>query len=348
MQVWTNSNKIKMKKEDNNVKEWGFALAWNKALEQIEERPMQPRGHLWASELGKSPVDLWLKLRGTPLTNPPNARSLRKFEAGNVFEWIVSLVLKRAGILKEQQKWSSWQYPGMVEVTGKADFIAGGIAKKDVAIEAIGELGLPNVFIKGGTQILEYLEELGALEEMPLEVKSVSSFMFESLEKNKSASKIHRLQLTHYLKAMGYEKGRIVYICRDDLRMMEFVVYLETAEPEYKKFIEDMTAVLKSDVRPEVENKIIFDNDLGKFAKNFNVAYSGYLTMLYGFKDQKEFDEMHTPVVNRWNRVMGRIKNGDKMTPKNLEVIAEMKLAGFNPDELVSKFVGTATEEEAA
>lgn len=335
--------------EDTKKQEWGFAMAWNKALEQVEERPLTKRAHMWASELGKSPVDIWLKLNGTPLTNPPNARSLRKFEAGNVFEWIVSLVLKRAGILKESQKWMSHQYPGLVEVTGKADFIAGGRAKKDDAVEAIGELGLPNVFIKGGTQILEYLESLGDLEEMPLEVKSVSSFMFESLEKNNSASKIHRLQLTHYLKAMGYSKGRIVYICRDDLRMMEFVVYLETAEPEYKHFIEDMTKHLASSERPPLEQKIVFDNDLGKFAKNFNVAYSGYLTLLYGFKDQKEFDDIHTPVVARWNRVMGRIKNGDKMTPKNLEVIAEMRLGGFEPDQLVEKFVGNgAGEEEAA
>ncbi len=332
--------------ENNKVQEWGFALAWNKALEQVEDRPMKERSHLWASELGKSPVDLWLKLRGTPLTNPPNARSLRKFEAGNVFEWIVSLVLKRAGILKESQKWMSWQYPGLVEVTGKADFIAGGRAKKDAALEDISQLGLPNVFIKGGTQILEYLESLGDLEEMPLEVKSVSSFMFESLEKNQSATKIHRLQLTHYLKAMGYKKGRIVYICRDDLRMMEFVVYLEIAEPEYKEVITNMTNVLQSGVRPDLEKRIVFDEDLGKFAKNFNVAYSGYLTMLYGFKDQKEFDDIHTPVVARWNRVMARVKNGDKMTAKNMEVLAEMRLGGFEPNELVDKFVGGAVEEE--
>ncbi len=334
--------------ENNKLKEWGFAMAWNKALEQVEERPLKERDHLWASELGKAPVDLWLKLRATPLTNPPNARSLRKFEAGNVFEWIVSLVLKRAGILKEEQKWMAWQYPGLIQVTGKADFIAGGFAKKDDALEAISELGLPNVFIKGGAQILEYLESLGELEETPLEVKSVSSFMFESLEKNNSASKIHRLQLTHYLKAMGYSKGRIVYICRDDLRMMEFVVSLETAEPEYKAFIEKMTEILKNPEMPPRETGIVFDPDLGKFAKNFNVAYSGYLTLLYGFKDQKEFDDIHTPIVARWNRVMARLKNGDKITAKNEEVFTEMRLAGYEPTTLVDMFVGSGVEEEVA
>ena len=333
--------------EGMEAKSWGFAMAWNKALEQVEERPMKIRRNLWASELGKSPVDLFLKMNATPLTNPPNPRSLRKFEAGNVFEWIVSLVLKRAGILKEQQKWVSHRYSGMLEVTGKADFIAGGIAKKDEAIESISNLGLPNVFIKGGQQILNYLSSLGELEEMPLEVKSVSSFMFEALEKNKSASKIHRLQLTHYLKAMGYPKGRIVYICRDDLRMMEFLVFLETAEPEYRAEIEKITGYMERNERPPLEKAIVFDPDIGKFAKNFNVAYSGYLTMLYGYKDQKEFDDSHTPKVAKWNRVMARLKSGAKITVKNQEVIDEIKAEGFNVEECLTKMPDSVVEAEA-
>lgn len=326
--------------------DWGFALAWNKALEQVEERPLAPRKHLWASELGKSHIDLWHKLRATPVTNPPNARSLRKFEAGNVFEWIVSLVLKRAGILKEEQTHVSHQYPGLVEVTGKVDFIAGGKATKDGALKDIAELGLPSVFIKGGEQILDYLVSLGELDEMPLEVKSVSSYMFESLERAKKPSKIHRLQLTHYLKAMGYAKGRLVYICRDDLRMMEFVVYLNDAEPEYKAFIEDMTKYLASDVPPPLEKPIVWDEELGKFAKNFNVAYSGYLTLLYGYQDQKEFDDQFVKVAQRWNRVLKRLKEGAKITPKNELVFEEMREAGYEPKALVTAFVGIDDEEE--
>ena len=87
-----------------NKETWGLSEVWNKSLEEQEQRPLSFRDHLWASELGKAPVDLWLKLRAVPPTNPPNPRSLRKFEAGNVFEWIVSLILKRAGILKESQR----------------------------------------------------------------------------------------------------------------------------------------------------------------------------------------------------------------------------------------------------
>ena len=333
--------------ENLEAKSWTFALAWNKALEQIEERPMRVRRNLWASELGKAHIDLYLKLNGTPLTNPPNARSLRKFEAGNVFEWIVSLILKRAGILKEQQKWVSYQYPNLLEVTGKADFIAGGVAKKDDAIESISNLGLPNVFIKGGEQILTYLSGLGTLEEMPLEVKSVSVFMFDALEKGGNASKIHRLQLFHYLKAMNYPKGRIVYICRDDLRMMEFLVQNPSpTEDEYRTEIEAITGYINRKERPPLEQKIVFDSDIRKFAKNFNVAYSGYLTMLYGYENQKQFDDEHTPKVARWNRVMARLKVGAKTTAKNEEVLEEITKAGYDIDEISSKFIDVPIVEE--
>lgn len=333
---------------DNN--NWGFAQVWNKSLIETEQRELKERDHLWASELGKSNIDIWLKLHATPLTNPPNARSLRKFEAGNVFEWIVSLILKRAGILKEAQRWSSYQYPNMLKVTGKADFIAGG--KPDITTweKEMESLNLPNVFLRAGERILKYFTENypNGLEEMPLEIKSVSSFMFEALEKNKSSSKNHRLQVYHYLKAENRPKANIVYICRDDLRMMEFPVFINSyVEEEYKNVISEISKYYLSNERPPLEKMIVFSEDLGKFATNFNVGYSGYLTMLYGFKEQMEYDNKYRPIVSKWNRILNRIKKGDKMTAKNLEVLEEIKKEGFNLDDIKSKFNDVSEEETA-
>jgi len=171
---------------------------------------------------------------------------------------------------------------------------------------------------------------------MPLEIKSLSAFMYDALERKKEASRIHKLQGFHYLKANGYPKTTIVYICRDDLRMMEYVVTPDY-EPEYKSFIEKMSEYHRSEEKPPLENAIVFDEDLGKFCKNFNVAYSGYLTMLYGFKDQKEFDDKYTPTVSRWNRVLERVKSKATMTDKNREVLKEIQLAGYNLKEIISK-----------
>jgi len=329
-------------------KMWGFAEVWNAGLSEMFQRPMKQRDNLWASELGKAPVDLWLKMRAVEPTNPPNPRSMRKFEAGNVFEWIVSLILKRAGILQESQKWSSYQYPDLLEVTGKADFIAGGKPDIEKFKTEMEQMNFPDVFLRNGEKMIKYFLENypDGLTEMPLEIKSVSAFMFEALEKNKSASKIHRLQTFHYLKSTNKPIATIVYICRDDLRMMEFLVENPSdTEKEYKEFIETITKYHKNEERPPLEKAIEFSEDIGKFSKNFNVAYSGYLTMLYGFKDQAEFDAKYTPIVARWNRVIARIKNGDKMTDKNNEVIKEIEQAGYNLKDLIIKFVSNGDEK---
>jgi len=323
-------------------KTWGLAEIWNNSLLDKEERELTKRDNLWASELGKAPIDLWLKMRGVKPTNPPNARSLRKFEAGNVFEWIISLILKRAGILKESQRWSSYQYDGLLKVTGKADFIAGGKPDIEQWKKSIEILDLPDIFLRAGERIVKYFSEKypNGLDEIPLEIKSVSAFMFEALEKRGISSKIHRLQVFHYLKSENRPIANLVYICRDDLRMMEFAIENPSSvENEYKQAIENISKYHLSNEQPPLEKPIKFDDDIGKFSKNFNVAYSGYLTMLYGFKDQKEFDDKYIPIVGRWNRVMARIKSGKDITPKNSSVLDEIKIEGFNLDEITKNFI---------
>ena len=321
---------------------WGLALTWNAALLEKEERPLKLRNNLWASELGKSPIDIWLKMRATPVSNPPNARSLRKFEAGNVFEWIISLILKRAGILRDSQHWSSHRYDGLLEVTGKADFIAGGKPDLEKWEQEMGALELPDVFRRAGEKSIKFFQEKypNGLDERPLEIKSVSSFMFDALERKQSSSLIHRIQAFHYLKSENRPKANLVYICRDDLRMMEFVIQNPgPVEEEYKNAIAKISQYHLANERPPLERPIVFDEDIGRFAKNFNVAYSSYLTLLYGFPNQREFDDMYSPIVSRWNRVLNRVKKGVTMTTKNQQVIEEMQMAEFNIDSILKSFV---------
>lgn len=331
---------------------WTFGHVWNKSLEEREEREMVPRSRLWASELGKSPVDIFLKLKGEKLTNPPNARSMRKFEAGNVWEWIVGLVLLRAGILQSQQDWVMFQYPDqMLPVSGKIDFLAGGKPDFAKARKAVDEFSLPDVFNRAFKNIIAHFEKnyKNGLVTKVLEIKSLGSFMYDSLERTGKASKIHRLQCFHYLKCTGIKRGDVVYICRDDCRMMEIPVYLEdkAQEKEYYDEIKKISEYFYRDEMPPLESPIVWDDDLQKFAKNFNVAYSGYLTKLYGFKDQAEFDDIYQPTTERWNRVLGRVKRGDKMTAKNLEVLEEIRKAGYDTDNLVKKLVPDPDEEVA-
>ena len=341
--------KHKISDMENLKQKWGFVEIWNNSLLEKNDRELTVRDKLWASELGKAPIDLWLKMRAIKPTNPPNARSLRKFEAGNVFEWIVSLILKRAGILREGQRWNSYQYPNCLPVSGKLDFIAGGKPDYEKWKSEMNNLELPDVFLRAGEKIIKYFTEnypMG-LDEKPLEIKSVSAFMFDALERKKRASKIHKLQTFHYLKAENYPIANIVYICRDDLRMMEFEINNPSEiENEYKKFIELLSKYHIANERPPIEKCIVFDNDIGKFAKNFNVAYSGYLTMLYGFANQKEFDDKYTPIVSRWNRVLDRVKKQKEMTDKNNLVLTEIKEAGFIIEEILKEYVENENDIE--
>jgi hypothetical protein len=332
---------------ENN--QWSFAKAWNGSIPNRKEREIVPRDYIYASELGKAPVDIFLRMKGIKPTNPPNDRSRRKFEAGNIWEWIIRLILVRAGILQSSQESISFQYEGLQRVSGRLDFIAGGKPDYEKALEEIQKLDMPDVFLRGFESVFSELKERfpDGLDSRIIEVKSVSAFMFNGLEATGKSSKNHRLQNFHYLKAKDMREGSIVYICRDDCRMLEVPVFNPSSvEDEYKEEIEKISRAYQADIQPELEKAIIFDEDTQKFSKNWRIAYSDYLTMLYGFKDQKEFDDKYVGMVGKWNRVVGRIKRGDKMTPKNEEVIKEIREAGYNIDEIITKFSVVAEEEE--
>ena len=93
---------------------WPFYSIWNESLEENKQnKPVEPRQKIWASEMGGAYIDRYLKMTGVQPTNPPNPRSLRKFEAGNIWEAIVGYVLLRAGILQKKQEWIQYQYPNL-------------------------------------------------------------------------------------------------------------------------------------------------------------------------------------------------------------------------------------------
>ena len=108
--------------------------------------------------------------------------------------------------------------------------------------------------------------------------------------------------------------------------MLEFYVGNPSQiEDVYKQDISDMTAYLKMEVEPKKEDIILFDKEDFSFSGNWKVAYSNYLTKLYGYKNQMEYEEWYKPLVARFNRTFRRIVEENKMTDKNLEAIKEMK-----------------------
>lgn len=321
---------------------WSFYNFWNESLETKKERPLSVRSNIWASELGGAMVDRYLKMNAVPFTNPPNPRSLRKFEAGNLWEAIIGYVLKRAGIIIYSQGWVSYSYPGLLEVTGKMDFIAGGVPDFERSAQILKTEfdWLPETIKRGSEAIIKGLQSknfMGSLEKIVLEIKSCGSFMFDVYEKAGVGNQNHILQLFHYLKAKDMPEGHIVYICKDDCRMLEIGVYNPSGvENDYKKDIESLTHYINKKEIPPKEEPIVFNQEFGRFSANWKIGYSVYLKKIYGFAAQMDFDNKYKPVAEKWNRVFGRCVKEEKMTKLNLEVIKEIKKTFPEFDELVS------------
>lgn len=332
----------------NNIS-WSFTKIWNDSLEQGRpERKFEPRLHIWATELGGSFIDRYLKMQATPYTNPPNPRSKRKFEAGNMMEWLVKLVLKRAGILiplpplanGKESNWLEFQYPTLLRVTGKLDALAGGKPDWEKAKIEVTALELPEFFDRATDSIIQHFSEKypDGLKEIILEVKSVGSYMYDSYEKFGTGNPNHKLQLFHYLKARNMREGHVVYICKDDLRMLELGVFNPSpVEDIYKTDIEVMTKYILTKEMPPLEKQIVFSDESMRFSANWKVAYSNYLKKLYGYEDQFSFDNTWKPKMAQWNRVLGRCVKGESMTKMNIDVVEEIKKDFPNFDEIVKK-----------
>lgn len=327
---------------------WTLSKIWNESLDQSERHVAAPRDRMWASELAKSDVDIYLKMLGTEASNPPNARALRKMEAGNIWEWIIQFILRRCGIYKDSQEYMKTQIEGCVEVSGKLDFIAGGKVSYDQAEALVKDFNFPEVFTRAITNILEYFKANypDGLDDKILEIKSVSSFGFDKVERTGQPLAGHDLQLYHYLRAKKMD-GAIVYIDRDSARMIE--MFVEHTDPRlaarYEEKVRRVSDFYARKEQPPKEPLILFDDGDARFAKNFNVEYSSFLTMLYGFADQQTYDDEISPKVERWNRVLGRIKKGDKMTENNEQALAEMTEAGWDVEYIKSKIIAAKAVE---
>lgn len=311
---------------------WSISKIWNESIEQKEERPATPRNRLWASELGKSDIDIYFKLLGTEPSNPFDSRAKRKFEAGNLFEWIVKMVLVRSGIYKESQKWIGNNEFGM-EVSGKLDHLAGGKPDYENAEKIIQEMDLPELFSRATKNILEYFkkEYTNGLPEQGIEVKSVSSFGIEKVYFLGKGIMGHDLQAFHYAYNTKIPFN-LLYICRDDLRMAEIPISPDDKEllEKYQNKIVRISEFYNKKEEPLKEPEIVWEEDTKRFSKNFNLEYSPFLTKIYGFSSPDEYDEKVGSKIESWNRVITRIKDGKDMTDNNKEKISEMIENGFD------------------
>ena len=243
------------------------------------------------------------------------------------------------------------EYPNMLRVSGRLDFLAGGKIDIERAKQDITSSHLPESIQASSLYIAEKLHEKFGdkeLETKVLEIKSCSSFVMDMMEKTEKPIKHHRLQLFHYMKGLNLN-GELVYICKDDLRMMCF--QYEPSEELEQEYLADLAAIthyFTSNTRPPLERHIVVED--GKFKKNFGIEYSNYLKFLYDFDEPRDYADSVKSQVARWTRVVARYAKGDKITAKNEEVRAEIDNAGYAFLQIVeqAKAFGLTEEEEEA
>ena len=317
---------------------------WNDVVVSPRDREMQRRDYAYASEMGYPLIDRFLKMNAIPMTNPPNDRARRKFFGGNVWEMIVWMAFNFAGLIISKQD-TVWVDEGAIRVKGKLDFLIGGKPDFDRARKEIEGLPMPDDMKAFFNKCLVRMSETYSGEYLPCvkEIKSLSTFMFESVERKEKPIPQHELQLLHYQWGTKTERGGICYVCRDDARLREFD--LENVGHLKMKYLNELYVLsehLKSGERPLLEPLIKWDD---RFSKNLGVEYSPYLELIYGFKDPEAYREAVDSKVGRWNRVLKRIKEGAKLTDNNKEALEEMQAEGYDGQKLVASLQLPAASE---
>lgn len=316
---------------------------WNRAVVSKEERQLKVRNYAWASEMGYPLIDRYMKMTAITPTNPPNERAKRKFFAGNMFEWIVWSVFNMAGVVISKQE-EVWVKDGALDVKGKSDFLIGGTPDFEKARKELIGYPMPDDIKWFFEKIIADME-INFSEDIPVcikEIKSVSSFMMDKVIAG-GAIPQHQLQLLHYQMGLGLNRGSICYIGREDCQLREFDI--EDIEGLKKRYYAELTVLkgyLDAGEVPPKEELIIWD---GKFSKNFGVEYSGYLTHLYGFETPEQYRDEVASKISRWNRVLKRLRDGEKITEKNKDVISEMEGARYDTKKLASEMSGVIEEE---
>jgi hypothetical protein len=330
-----------------NIKE-----VWN-SVAYKENKPLRRRDYVYASEIGNSIYDRVLKMRAVPYTNPPNKRSLRKFLAGNIWEYVTKQVLLCSGVFySEEVVCNSTPFEGLPDVHGRVDFFVGGVVSSDEAMAKLQDAKFPEYLYMVAEKIIIALD--GAeFEKSIFELKSCSSFAMDKIERMGKPLYNNASQAGYYQKALSLPII-LAYVCKDDSRMEQFVIN-DNFDEFLKQDLSKIAEYMGNDKIPELEPLAKFIPELGKFEKNFNVEYSPYLSH-YGFDTPDDYRGA-VSYIESWNRVILRFAmaeygykdakgNIPKITDKNKEVRREIESKGYNFNDIIEARKKAGLEEE--
>lgn len=321
-------------------KPWVFVGMWNQALALNPPRVYEPRDYIWASELGGSFYDRYFKMKGRKPTTPPNLRSRRKFEGGNLTEWIVMQILARAGVLTASQEYITYEGSAL-KVTGRADLRAGGDIKEVVKGDM---LDFPDTFAVMAESVIAQLREKynEGLQDVNLEIKSCAGQMFDRYRK--APNKLHALQAFHY----AYNTKRptiLIYVSRDDFRIAEWVILPGSRNwlNLYEEDIVDMANILtlsEKEVKAKYKEPLLaWDGE--KFQKNWKIEYSNYLTD-YGYRRPDLYADKAGSIARRLTNIVKKIREDKPIDGKvNVQTLEECYQYYPGAEAIINKYKET-------
>lgn len=260
---------------------WRIEDVWNDAL-ITQRRETQARDYIYASEIGRNYWERYHKMMGVEPTNHYDARVLRKFAAGDLFEDVVGMILRKCGILiAEQERVELPATDKHLRVSGRIDFHAGGISDWSEARRRVDAEDWPDAIKNICYKIIDKFEKEypAGLDNKVIEVKSVNSMLFWSKKDYLlEAYPWHQYQLLTYLIALQ-KSGKILYISKDDLTLKEFDFEpTEEMKVAYYKDLEEMTHYYVNKIMPPKPDPVIFDS-----------------RKTYSFSAKKELEKAGTP-----------------------------------------------------
>lgn len=316
----------------NELDNWSLSQVWNDLI--TEERKPEKRSFIRASEIGGPFLDRYLRMKGVPITNPFDARILRVFDSGHVFEEkVVTRIFRDLGILIKNQGELKLEKKGLLPVIGHHDPMVGGninLTKVKQMLSNTWATKLQKKFKKGSiewnkledaktpeweanrtlrlAQALKKAYPKG-LRPLVTEIKTVNSRAFWAKKNQDPKTGFfkgyahHKLQLWTYLNAGNYPEGRFFYISKDDLTLMEASLYKDDKDIEAKwnDDISKMTHYYKHNIEPGAEPNIIYNDEKQKFEPNWRIRGSAYFTYITGYDNEDDWIKSFYPKLKELN-----------------------------------------------
>ena len=284
-----------------------IAQLWNESLEQ-ERYEVKERNYINASDIGKSMLDRFYKMKGIPETNPYDYRVLRIFAAGNEFHHLLKKVFEKIGILIDsEQRIEIPATEKTLKIVGYYDLNLGGKINTEQAEKRIKEYEFSFYVEQKALRLAHYFKEKypQGFEPTICEIKSVHSNAFWSKKYYLAeAYPWWKLQIYTYLKALNISEGRLFCISKDDLSLIEYIIRYpdKILEEKWVKDVEAISNYYLKNIEPPKEPEIIFNETKKKYVINWMLARSPYFTKITGFTDTEVWGEELKEKIKQLNK----------------------------------------------